>query len=591
MKTNPNTFKAIPNYLYEYKVYSAKEIEGKFYEGTYILAHREEVLLTQDSVYKTQFINPVLARALLPKTSNTTIRIYDADRKEINNIYNFFELDREHQSIVFNVEPSIKPAYCSVVIYDAEDITQVPLTNGRNTMDPDYNITEDKHIVTKDYLDTRVNSLKAGLNALDKFTILQGGKPLPEAIRYTDNQVFPVIFCSAISKNIKVIVEPFIIDSKYDEDTVELQLRLNGEIITHDKVKDILKGDGTTNWIYTSTKNIFDEGSLGSVYWLNGYSVELPAEENFLKYIPIIERDPTVTMEVVVVDKTGKTYSTSQRVGLDTEVSKCKDEHIFEPLESVLFSYKTVWVSGNRYLPDNDTMYSLPIHYTMTNSFLRYYRPEVVARIGTIRNGQDWVQDVKVLQSHLPNTTQVNYEDYWNVKIDKYTTGAFLELLNINGEVVCRTECEIDCATSVDTETYRVETPSALDVFTEEDLPDWVPSNPVKEWDMILKKGVYNSKNENSALCFKIPSDGKHYSHIKIDVEHDGEMYIRSEGNTGWLSCQEYAKPFDKPDMNGEGCKLGEGNLYTFGKSVYNTPVYVRILNATEAKVKGFELN
>ena len=151
MKTNPNTFKAIPNYLYEYKVYSAKEIEGKFYEGTYILAHREDVPLTQDSVYKTQFINPVLSKALLPKTSNTTIRIYDADKKEINNIYNFFELDREHQSIVFKVEPSIKPAYCSVVIYDAEDITQVPLTNGRNTMDPDYTITEDKHIVTKDY--------------------------------------------------------------------------------------------------------------------------------------------------------------------------------------------------------------------------------------------------------------------------------------------------------------------------------------------------------------------------------------------------------------------------------------------------------
>lgn len=118
-----------------------------------------------------------------------------------------------------------------------------------------------------------------------------------------------------------------------------------------------------------------------------------------------------------------------------------------------------------------------------------------------------------------------------------------------------------------------------------------MPSNPVQEWDMILKKGVYTSENENSALCFKIPSDGKHYSHIRIDVEHNGEMYIRSEGNTGWLNCQEYTEPFDKPDMNGEGCKLGEGNLYTFGKSVYNTPVYVRILNATEAKVKGFELN
>ena len=104
MKTNPNTFNAIPNYLYEYKVYSAKEIEGKFYDGAHILAHREEVPLTQDSVYKTQFINPVLSKALLPKTSNTTIRIYDADKKEINNIYNFFELDREHQSIVFNVE-------------------------------------------------------------------------------------------------------------------------------------------------------------------------------------------------------------------------------------------------------------------------------------------------------------------------------------------------------------------------------------------------------------------------------------------------------------------------------------------------------
>ena len=45
------------------------------------------------------------------------------------------------------------------------------------------------------------------------------------------------------------------------------------EIITHDKVKDILKGDGTTNWIYTSTKNIFDEGSLGSIYWLRRWVV------------------------------------------------------------------------------------------------------------------------------------------------------------------------------------------------------------------------------------------------------------------------------------------------------------------------------
>jgi hypothetical protein len=78
------------------------------------------------------------------------------------------------------------------------------------------------------------------------------------------------------------------------------------------------------------------------------------------------------------------------------------------------------------------------------------------------------------------------------------------------------------------------------------------------------------------------------YSHCLIDIEHDGEMYLKVEGKTGWLSCNQL-ELFKNPVKNGEGCFVNN-NFYSFGKVIYKTPLFIRILKASFIKFNSVTL-
>lgn len=589
MKSNPQTFKAVPLYLYEDKVYDGyiNELGQVFYNGR-IIARRLEVELTQDSVYKTQFYSEKLSHAILPKTLNSEIYLYDINGDRLSGRYNMFELDREHSSILFNTEPITLPVKASAIIYEAEEGNDVLLTNGENTMAGDYIPTKDKHVVTKDFLDSKIDALKAGMNTLENFNITQGGKDLIRASCYVDNQKQDVILISASSKDVTIDVSPFICDRQFIKEETKISVKVGPIEIYAERLVDVIAGSSQF-WKLTSTKNIFDEG-INPMYWLNGYQVTFPSYMYLYSLQNVINDNPVVEVVITVTDG-NKTLAAKKLVGLDEEIKNYDGEVTIDWVEADLLNFKNVYVSGVPYLPATGEDFALPVSFRFTNRNLRYFRPNIVAVIGTVVDGEDVVQKELELLSHEPYTIENTYGTNMNIKINDRTSHIFMELYNIAGTLISRTLKEIDCLSTKDEEKYRVNTPHSNMVATIEQMTDWDPKALPNQWDMILRNGIYTSDDDHSALAFKIPTFGGHYSHINIDAEFDGKMQIMSSGNTAWLDCANLAQPFKIPSELNDPCKLGEGNTYTFGQVVYSTPVYVRFTKCTRVKINGFELN
>lgn len=588
MKVNSKNFKGIPYYPLEHLVYSSTEnSQNKFiYNNELVVAHREVIELTQDTLYKTQFYNEKLSKAIFPKTKSTLIRILDQDKNEINNIYNFFKLDREHSSLVFNIEPTRIPYYCSVVIYDLATSEDLLFRDGSNTMSSDYEPVEDKHVVTKDYLLHKINELKAGLYTLDNFYVLQNNQPLVEGICYKNNQTLPIIFIYNTEDVINLSTKSFIIENNFKED-VEIYINIHGQKLYKEKISNILEGTSIF-WKLDSSRNIFSE-KLSNIYWLNSYKLDIQPvvlEKNLVVY----KEDPFLDIEIVIQDSTGKSYKYSKQFGIDKYIKEYNNEISINYDELNLLNYKKKYVSGIAYLENKNTNYELPVIWKFKNSNLYFYRPTTVAVLGTIENNQDKDQVNLELSSHLPSSIETEYSDINKLKINIYTTALYIKLYNVKNELLYKQILNIDCSYSDDEETYRVHTPSSDTEYPEvNELTDWDSKKSTEIWDPILRKGYYLSDEDNCALCFRIdPSD--HYSHIVLDIEHEGKIYIKSDNNTGWLDCSNFVNPFKNPTSNKDGCKLGENNIYTFGKVVYQSPVYIRIINSKKTKINKMEL-
>lgn len=588
MKVNSKNFKSVPYYPLEHLVYSSIEnSQNKFvYNNELVVAHREIIPLVQDTLYKTQFYNEKLSRAIFPKTKSTLIKILDQNKNEINNIYNVFKLDREHSSLVFNIEPTQIPFYCSIVIYDLATSEDLLFRDGSNTMSSDYEPTEDKHVVTKDYLLHKINELKSNFYNLDDFYILQNNQPLTEGICYKNNQTLPVIFIYNTNELINLSTKPFIIENNFKDD-VEIYINIHGQKLYREKVSDILKGVSVF-WKLDSSKNIFSE-KFSNIYWLNSYRLDIQPVV-LEKNLEIYKEDPFLDIEIIIQDSTGKSYSYSKQFGIDKYINNYSEEISVNYDEISLLNYKTKYVSGLAYFENKSNNYELPVVWKFKNTNLYFYRPSVVAILGTIENDQEIDQVSIKLGSHLPSSTEVEYSDIDKLKINIHTTALYIKLYNLKNELLYKEVTNIDCSYSEDEETYRVHTPDSDTKYPDvNELTDWNSKESTEVWDPILKKGYYLSDIDNNALCFRIdPSD--HYSHILLDIEHEGRVYIKSNNNTGWLDCSKFVDPFKIPVLHEDGCKLGENNIFTFGKVVYQSPVYIRILNSKKTKINKIEL-
>lgn len=591
MKVNPNNLKPSVKMLLEEYCYNAATLSNDtFVYDNKVIASVKELELTQDPKYKTAFYNESLYNAVIPRNSRTAIHLYDESGNEIKSAA--FTLGRDYGSIVFDREPSTIPVKCTAVIYKGIEADSVLATDGSNTMNEEYTPTKSQSVVTKGYLESEIDSLQAGLYTLNSLTIKQAGKPLPELLQYSTSEKLPVLFCTDTVGALTVQTNSFVIEHSWGEDETSIELVVDGTSFLNTKVKDVMDGK-SPYWSLSTSKNVF-ETDYSNTYWLNSYILNLKNVSLLAYLVDIKVASPSVVLAVRV--KCGsREYAASSTIGID-KYSNAKENPIISWSDANLQTLKKHYVSGIRYFESKEDIYKLKVTFTHDNLFLHYYRPELFTEMGVIYDGKYEKQIEEGLDSHIPNDTYTTYEHSVNIDLRVGVTGIYFKVFDALGNQIGCVTKDIDCSFNSGVEKYRVNTPSASNAMPDESsLTEWDSEKTLESFEPSLIDDTYVLLNKEdkdlSAICFKYePSDKEHYSHIDVDVEHDGQMCIKSAKMTNWLDCQKYVQPFDTPTKFKDACKLGEGNSYTFGKVVYNTPVFIRIVGATSIKLNSITL-
>ena len=597
MKLNVKKLKPSVKFLREEFVYSgsfySEEFASYLYENE-IIAVEKELELTQDPVFKTSFYNEELYNAILPRNAATSIKIYDNLKNEIKGVS--YSLERDYGAIVFAEEPLTPPVTCKAVIYCGPTADKVLATDGKNTMDEDYSPSEDQHVITKKYLENELNSLQAGLYSLSSLTITQNGNDLPELIKYADGERLKVIFLNNKLGELSITTNPFIIEQTFSSFETYISLVIDGKTFCKEKVSDVMSGK-SFYWQVVSTKNIF-ETDLDNMFWLNSYRLKIEDFRDLKYLLKEVSTNPVVSLAVKISYK-NREYAATSILGID-DYTGFKSTTSLDWQDIDLLKLKTNYISGYPYLASKTEEYSLKVNFHFNNPPLYYYRPSEFFEMGIVdENGVFVTQYREGLQgNHLPYLNPEYAETYditKNIKIHADIKSIFLRVYDVTGKLVGETIKDIECPFSDGVELYRVSTPDAsVENPDSSEFTWWDSKKSLEPFEPSLRSNGYilpdESQKDLSAIAFQLDPNGSHYSHLDVDIEHNGKMFIRSVNNTSWLDCQERVEPFAIPTEFGDACKLGEGQSYTFGKVVYNTPVIVRIVGATFIKMNSLSI-
>lgn len=579
--------------LYEHKVYSITPKNNIFIDETgKRLAERVTLKVTIDPIYKTQYHNDKLIYALLPLTESTKIYYYDIDGNEIDPLTCLPELNREYASIIckYPITPIIDSV--SVVLYTDDTLSKIFLNDGSTSMISSYNPTQDEDVTTKRYVDTLLESFASSSRAIKTFSITQNNQEPLKRYYYKDNKLYNILFLRTKDShlqmpNCKIVIDSFAISRDYNEETTEIGISINEKLQYVNTFKNIISGN-SSNWKLINSENIYGFLNISDVYQYNSYSCEFNLSNWETLFSP---ENPIITMKIKIQDSTSELSqeSTEYIFGLEEYIgpTTIKESTVnFSYIEENLNKYKTKYSSGILYFSEDPTIeYSLPLTITIDNNYLQYFRSEYNTYLRVLNNttGNIYKEYPLPINSHLPTSGTFTFNQKIEFTIENSTI--VLSTYNVSDENVFNKTLSLELITDDSDESNRVTTPSALYQTPDTDYGEtWNPKKEINEWDPIIRNNVYTSSNKNSAICFVVLNDGLDcYSHINIDIDHDGEMYILSEGNTKWLDCQTLANPFKTPKKNLDGCKVNE-NYFTFGKVTYKSKVFIRILHATSIK-------
>lgn len=573
--------------LYEQKVYSLiPDINGVFAdENKRIIARRQFIDLTVDKVYKTQFFNEKLKNAITPLTESTKIIYYDKNG-EVNELQFLPTLSQDYSSIICKIQPLNPLVAISVVIYCGPEIKNVLLTDGSVQMNSEYLPTKPKDIVTKDYADDLIEDFTSATNPLKNFSIKQGDFSPIKRYSYTDNALYDILFVrncktKAPLDDCILTIDPFAINNNYDIETTKIGLFISGTTTNIVRIKDILDNN-TENWSLVSTEDIYTT-NVDKFYWKNSYQLRF----NLKNYESRLDPNyPFVNIAIRVWDEKNLNISDIKLFGLDEYIDSADPKDVYIAyIEENFKKYKTHYVSGVAYFPYNlDKIYSLSVSIEVPNNFLQYFRNDTNLKLLVVDENKNINRSYNLkIDSHIPTSNKfiLNQKINFTIK-DKYLA---IQVSNVLDEILYTYYQPFDTSTDFSDESNRVTTCSSEQVTPDKDYGDvWDSTKDLNEWDLRLYNGIYTTQEDtkNSAVCFVV-TPKECYSHIKIDIEHDGQMYILSEGNTGWLNCQKITAPFTIPKNHNDGCRVNN-NYFTFNKVNYKSRVFIRVINATKVK-------
>lgn len=575
--------------LYKEKVYRLRpNVQNEFVDEKYnCIAKRLTIPLEQDAVYKTQFFNEMLACALQPLNNDTQFILYNADGK-VENPYKYLPtLSEDYASIICQIEPEKPFTEISIVIYCGPDINKILLSDGSVTMDADYVPTKDTDVITKEYADRLIENFTAFSYPLKHFTIKQGNVGPIGAYCFLDNSFYDKVLFIRNHNTMKrmddceITTDSFALPNTFTKN-VQIGLVVDGTTTHTARISEIL--DGTDpNWTLMNTDNVYT-GTVDQIYWRNAYSLRFNLESFLSKYSA---SKPYMNIGIKVWDEEGHTrYSDIVVYGIDEYIESAKSLAKIEFIDENFTKFKSKFVSGEGYFEnDFDKVYELPITLTIENNFLQFFRLKNNLKLSVENDaGEETFACNLPIISHQPVTGTFKI----NTKIEFTLASKTIHLraYNVKDELMYDETLTLNAVPDNSDESNRVTTPASSETYPSSDYGNpWDSKAPLQDWDMKLKEGEYTSNTLQSAVCFVTkPKDC--YSHINIDIDHDGDMYILSEGNTGWLNCQKTADAFKIPTNNGHGCKLNEG-YFTFGKVNYKSKVFIRIIGATKVVFKS----
>lgn len=597
MKYNPISSTGVELRIFEKDFYSAN-IQRKgneyFYNGRKI-AERKSLPLTRDPVFKTQFYNEELSRALDQVHPETFWEFKKSDGNVINNLVNLPTLRTDLSSFVYEVEPDEPPVVVSVVLYEGPTAHDLLLRDGSNEMEPGYYPEEDLDIVTKQYVDDHLALWAAERDSLSTFTLKKSsGDPLDFGYRFTDNDWLPVLYIQKYylgrSVNHDVLVDPFSIPPSWVNPKIAIMFDNTTLYISN--ITDIVAGTDTL-WTLTSSKNIYMEDTP-KLYWKNGYKLTFNPTDHaeLISFNRTTTEEITAEVKIKIWDEHNNTkYSERKTIGIDYWMWAAEPNHDVQYVPEELQKNKNLWISGVAYYPPSEKDFTINLQIDLHNTIFTYYRPKVVARLFGIysQHEKPVLLHEFSLDRHLPLFTPETYTS--NIDIT-YTVGlTHLKLVSYNlmDAPISEQLIEFNADTDTSDESNRVSTPPGSIQYPQDRYGDlWNSKAPLLPHDMFLRNGVYTYSGKDvkeSAVCFKVqPVDC--YSHVNLDVTHNGHMYIKVQGMTGWLDCGIHKHPITNPIVTGSGCWVNEG-FYSFGKVLYKEPVFIRIIQASRVELKS----
>lgn len=580
--------------LYEQKIYNLKpNLRLEFVDEQFrCLAKRVKLDLTQDKVYKTQFHNEQLAYAVKTLNEYTQVKYYNEDG-EITNVMTFNpEISTDYASVVCQREPAKPLTAVSVVIYCGPEISDVLLRDGSIAMDDDYNPSKDQDIATKKYADSLIENFTAMGCPLESFIVKQADfAPVPGNCHLDNSHCDKILFMrsnkSSDMEACDLVVDPFTIPTTYDPKTTQIGLCVNGTTTHTAFISDIIAGNAIA-WILESSENVYNDPRIPQVHWKNSFNYRFNLKDYLSKYVASY---PYLDISIHVWDTSGHSkYSKTQKYGLDEYITGVNPAIDISYIEENLTKLKTKVVSGVKHFSDDESkVYKLPVTIEVENNFLNYFRPSKTLEFAVMDTaGNELYSKELRITSHLPKSGKFSFNE--TVEFNLKANVMCLRVYNLKDELICEHIQALPVEADTSDESNRVTTPSAKDTYPVADYGEaWDSNKELEEWEMKLHNGIYTSDSKQSAVCFVVKADDC-YSHAKIDIEHDGRMFVLSEGNTEWLSCQKPAEAFKIPKKNNEGCSMNE-NYFTFGKVNYDKRLFIRIIEASTVKFNSVTLS
>lgn len=552
------------------------------------LAVRTTVTLTKESplVYKN---DELLFAVDWFKTTPFKVYLYDQDHNLLPDRYCGAALVADAGAIVFGDVPVRNVRYASFVEWIGNIVGDKAVrVDGSTPMDPDYNPTLEQDVATKGYVDS-ILTLGAKVRNLigsAEITISQDGNLETQTLRWPSLVKTNVTVFKEVPNKLQFTTSPIVIQSK-DYSKQKLALYIDDQLITSsitlDKLhtlnngvtcsvieeKDLYEGAAFGEGIYTARKyqftianNLVEPGIHTVCIKILNYTMQ--------GFKPGDEATPSYEFDVCA--------HKPKNAGLSFSIA-----HIPQALyDKTISGVKAITTAKSAVVKMAAliTQEAYPLHLPLKRfALLRVLGDEYTFNTSDIVLDNGDMLITKDIEINLEKAKELNYD------AETVSVPATLTFYDYHKAPYAVLTTNISARIDYDSdESSRVTTPDAEVRYPYGDYGD--PFVEMKQESMKQFNGVYTSDRNDGTLMLVANESLESFSHVILSFDElvgNGQIQVKVEGETGWLSANDDYKLATIPTENGDGALVTKNcdsnNIYvTMSKVCYRSKVFVRFV-------------